>query len=177
MYLMPYVVVVRLLRAMERKEVTPIFSSLQKLPVPPQTDGVVGSLNCGAFSLYLSTMVSLLDLKYVILILQDHLFMCTFPILQDCYVFIVIYGFFCCQIVSMPFNLMLVLPHIHKSQESWMSISPVRHGHRVILDLVIARIVTFRFSDSTFLEPAPFEVKVLRAIECAIDCAIELYRT
>ena len=37
------VVVVRLPRPMERKGATPIFSSLQKLTVPPQAAGVVGN--------------------------------------------------------------------------------------------------------------------------------------
>ena len=41
-------------RLMEGKWVTPIFSSYQKLPVPPQAAGVVGSFNCCAFFLYTS---------------------------------------------------------------------------------------------------------------------------
>ena len=40
-------VVVRLPRSMDGKRVTQIFSSL---PIPPQADGVVGQLNCCAFS-------------------------------------------------------------------------------------------------------------------------------
>ena len=48
---------------MEEKGATPIFSSLQKLSVAPQANGVFGILNCCAFSLYnsgiLSTTVSL----------------------------------------------------------------------------------------------------------------------
>ena len=68
-------VVVRLPRPIERKWVTPISSSLQKLSVPPQATGVVGTLNCCAFSSYnvgiLSTMFSLLDLKHVLLLLQS----------------------------------------------------------------------------------------------------------
>ena len=59
---------------MEGKGATPIFSSLQKLPVPPQATGVIGPLYGCAFSLYnsgiQSTMVSLLDLNDVILFLQ-----------------------------------------------------------------------------------------------------------
>ena len=39
-------VVVQLPRSIERKGVTQIFSSLQKLPVPPQEAGVVGTFNC-----------------------------------------------------------------------------------------------------------------------------------
>ena len=52
----------------------PNFSSLQKLTVPPQSDGVTETLNCCAFYLYnsgmLSTTVSLLYLKDAILFLQ-----------------------------------------------------------------------------------------------------------
>ena len=43
-------VVVRLPRPFEGKGVTSIFRSYQKLPVPPQATGVIGTLNCCAFS-------------------------------------------------------------------------------------------------------------------------------
>ena len=57
---------------------TPIFSSFQKLPAPPQAAEITGSLNCRAFSLYnsgvLSTTVTLRMPYYF-----DRLFfMCTF---------------------------------------------------------------------------------------------------
>ena len=65
----------------------PIISSLQKLPVPPHAAGVVGTLNCCAFSFSLykpviiSTTVSLFDLKDAILFLQClPFFLCTLPI-------------------------------------------------------------------------------------------------
>ena len=88
-------VVVRLPRPMERKWVTPISSSLQKLSVPPQATGVVGKLNCCAFSSYnfgiLSTMFSLLDLKHVLLLLQSLISNCVSRYTLDvCYVYNVI---------------------------------------------------------------------------------------
>ena len=46
------VVVVRLPRLMKGKGLTQIFSSLQKLPVPPQAVGVVGILNFVLFLVY-----------------------------------------------------------------------------------------------------------------------------
>ena len=51
------VVVDRLLRPMEGNGVTRIFSCLQKLTVPPQADGAVGTPNCCAFSLYNSGII------------------------------------------------------------------------------------------------------------------------